>query len=147
MATEHESFDLTLDKTIRGVSNLENPVCLFHYDWDKESNTGIAMLQTINGTAVNIVLHPIGIEGQLDFMSDMEPTTYAVNASNDDSIALIDVVIDRVILDVDGAQRSAAIMLGYMKDTIIASTGFMSDSAAKELPTVEFERPAAPEGV
>lgn len=146
MATDHASFDLTLDKEIRGESNLKNPVCLFHYDWDASANTGIAMLQTINGTPVNIALHPIGIEGQLDFMSDIEPTHFSVNASNDDSIALIDIIVDRVILDVDGAQRSAALILGEMKDTIIASQGFMNDSAAKQLPAVEFERPAAPAG-
>lgn len=144
MATEHVSFDLTLDKEIRGVSELKNPVCLFHYDWDASTNTGIAMLQSINGTPVNITLHPIGLKNELDFMSDMEPTHYSVSASNDHAIALIDIIIDRVILDVDGAQRSAALMLGQMKDTIIGSEGFMTDSAAKQLPAVEFAIPAAP---
>jgi len=143
--TEHVSFDLTLNKQISGEPVLENPVCHFHYDWNKEKNMGIAMLQSINGTPVNIVLHPLGIEGQLDFMSDIEPTHFTVNASNDDSIALVDVIINRVILDVVKSGNEAAIMFNQDGSSIEATDGFMDESAAKQLPAVEFETPDAPE--
>lgn len=145
--TEHVALDLTLDQVVKGERVLENPSCHFTYDWDKETNTGIGQLHTINGSPVNIVLHPLGIKGELDFMSDLtEPTHYIVNASNDESIALIDVTINRVILDADadGGKGAAAIMFGQHGENILASNGFMEQSAAKQLPEVQFETPEAP---
>ena len=146
--TEHVSLDLTLDKIVKGEKVLENPMCHFTYDWDKETNMGIGQLHSINGSTVNITLHPLGIKGELDFMSDMEPTNFLVNASNDDSIALIDICIYRVILDADanGGKGAGAIMFGQDGETIQASNGFSEESASKQLPEVEFESPEAPEG-
>lgn len=145
--TVHQSFELTLDQVLKGSTDLKNPVCSFSYSWDTERNMGIANLQAINGTPVNIVLHPLGIAGQLDFMSDMAPTGYNVDADPGEATEIITVVIYRVILDVDGDKRTAAIMLGEEGDTIITSEGFAKDSAAKQLPEVAFETPEAPEGV
>lgn len=145
--TVHETFDLKLDKVLRGKTDLENPICTFSYTWDTERNMGITHLVAINGTPVNIVLHPLGIAGQLDFMSDMAPTGYNVDADPGDEIAIINIVIYRVILDIEGEDRQAAIMLGEHGDTIITTDGFSEASASKELPEVQFESPEAPEGV
>ncbi len=146
MAIDHVAFDLVLDKELKGTSELKNPVCHFHYNWDTDTNMGLATLQTINGTPVNITLHPLGIEGQLDFMSDMEPTVYSVAASEAMPNVMVKVVIYRVILDVDGAKKTAAIMFGEDGGTILTSDGFMEDSAAKQLPEIEYEPQDAPEG-
>ena len=145
--TVHQSFELTLDKVLKGSTELKNPVCSFNYFWDTEKNMGIANLHSINGTPVNIILHPLGIAGQLDFMSDMAPTGFNVDADPGEDIAIITVVIYRVILDVDGDKRSAALMLGENGETIITSEGFSDNSTSKQLPEVEFEAQDAPEGV
>ncbi|XOV68199.1 MAG: hypothetical protein ACFHU9_03295 [Fluviicola sp.] len=145
--TVHESFELTLDQVMKGSSELKNPVCSFSYTWDNERNMGIANLTAINGTPVNIILHPLGIAGQLDFMSDMEPTGYNVDADPGEAIAIINIIIYRVILDIEGDSRKAAFMLGEDGGTIITSKGFSESSTAKQLPAVEFEAPEAPEGV
>lgn len=128
-----KQFSLILSETLIGKTVLENPKCEFTYHWNFETNMGIANLISINGTEVNITLHPLGIEGSLDFMSDMEPTTYGVNASNDKSIALIDVVVYRVILDMDakGENPKAAIMFNRDGSTIETSAGFNGDSKDK----------------
>lgn len=129
------TFKVTLNQQLEGTPVLENPVCEYHYNWNFEKNMGIAMLKTINGTPVNIELHPLGISEDLDFMSDIPPTTFSVNASNDDSIALIDVVVYRVILDITLAtnQRSGAIMFNKDGSSIQASAGFEKDSIQKSL--------------
>lgn len=138
MSETIKHFDLTLSEVIRGEQVLENPSCEFSYHWDFETGMGLALLQSINGTPVNITLHPLGIHNQLDFMSDMQPTKYLVNATNDDTIALIEVVIYRVILDMDaqGENPKAAIMFNIDGSTIQTSPGFDEGSAAKELPPV-----------
>lgn len=145
--TEHVSFELTLSETLSGKSELQSPVCLFDYVWDEKTNMGIANLRSINGTPVNIVLHPLGIEGQLDFMSDMEPTAYNVDALPGPETDVITVILYRVILDVEGDKRSAAIMLGEDGGTIITSPGFNEASASKQLPEVKIEDTEVPEGV
>lgn len=133
------TFSLTLNQQLKGTPVLENPVFEYHYDWNFETNRGLAMLKSINGTPVNITLHPLGIQGNLDFMSDMEPTPYSVNASNDKSIALIDVVIYRVILDISltSGERSGATMFNKDGSCIQASTGFEKENTKRELPAVE----------
>lgn len=138
MSETIKHFDLVLSEVIRGEEVLKNPKCEFSYHWDFEKNMGLALLQSINGSTVNITLHPLGIHDQLDFMSDMQPSKYLVNASDDDSIALIEVVINRVILDMDakGENPKAAIMFGIEGETIQTSPGFEEGSAAKELPPV-----------
>lgn len=138
-----DTFKLVLSETISGKSVLENPECTFFYHWDFEKNMGLANLLSINGSDVNIVLHPLGIEGQLDFMSDMEPTQYSVSSSPGPVIAEVEVVIYRVILDIDlkTGNKEAALMLGEKGETIISTPGFDKTSSAKELPPVEFERP------
>lgn len=134
------NYTIILDTQIRGTETLKNPSCEFHINWDFETNMGLAMLHSINGSPVNITMHPLGIAGQLDFMSDMEPTKFSVNASNDDSIALVEVVIYRVILDTDakGENPQAAIMFGVDGQSIQASGGFQEGSAAKSLPPVSL---------
>ena len=135
----HATFSLTLNQQLEGTPVLENPAFEYHYDWNFDTNKGIAVLTSINGTPVNITLHPLGIQGNLDFMSDMEPTTYTVNASNDQSIALIDVVIYRIILDVSLAsgERSGAAMFNKDGSSIQASVGFAKENTKRELPAEE----------
>lgn len=138
MSETVKQFSLILSEVFRGKEVLENPSCEFSYHWDFETNMGLALLQSINGSQVNITLHPLGIHGQLDFMSDITSTKFLVNASNDDSIAMIEVTIDRVILDMDakGENPKAAIMFGIEGETIQTSPGFDEGSAAKQLPPV-----------
>lgn len=75
-------------------------------------------------------------------MSDMEPTSFTIQSSPGKVIAELEVVIYRVILDIDlkTGNREAAMMLGENGETIIASKGFNKTSSKKELPAVEFER-------
>lgn len=136
---ELNQFSLVLSQTLKGKEVLKNPSCDFSVSWDFEKNMGLATLHSINGSAVNITLHPLGISGSLDFMSDMEPTTFSINASNDNSIALIEIVIYRVILDLDAKAEnpSAAIMFGEKGNTIQTSNNFSEESISKELPSVE----------
>lgn len=140
MSETNNSFSLILGTQIQGEQTLEKPSCEFSYHWDFESNTGLALLQSINGSPVNITLHPLGIAEHLDFMSDMQPTKYSVNASNDNSIAIIEIVIYRVILDMDakGGNPEAAIMFGMEGESIQATAGFEKGSAAKSLPPVSL---------
>jgi hypothetical protein len=130
------TFNLTLDKQLAGKPVLENPVCEYQYSWNFTTNMGMAALKSINRTPVNITLHPLGIAGNLDFMSDMKPTTFSVNASNDNSIALIEVVIYRVILDISLAtgDRKGAIMFNQDGSSIQASNGFAKEHTNRVLP-------------
>lgn len=129
-------FDLILSEQLQGEPVLDNPSCHFSYHWNFETGMGLAQLHSINGSPVNITLHPLGIAGELDFMSDMEPTSYVVNASNDDSIALIEIVIYRVILDIDlkSGDRKAAIMFNRDGSSIEASRGFNEAGVERSLP-------------
>ena len=135
--TTTKTFTLVLDHQIgSGHCTLHNPCCEFTYTWDFDKNMGSAIMNTLNYGEVSIQMFPLGISGQLDFMSDMRPTNFEVNAACDDSIALIGVVISRVILDMDanGENPSAAIMFGETGDCILASAGFGEASLSKTLP-------------
>ena len=132
---EQASFDLTLDKIAGGEGSekpvLKNPVCKYSYRWDFKTNMGLAHLNSINGTLVDITLHPLGIAGELDFMSDMKPTKYEVNATNDQSIALVSVTISRVILDIklSTGERSGAIMFNTKDGYVIQASKGLTDAS------------------
>lgn len=132
-------LDLVLSEQLEGKQVLENPSCHFSYHWDFEKGMGLAQIHSINGSPVNIPLHPLGIAGSLDFMSDMEPTKYTVNASNDQTIALVEVYIYRVILDIDlkTGDKKAAIMFNPDGSSIQASPGFNVASMKRSLPAVD----------
>lgn len=117
---------VVLSKQIAGNPVLTNPVCDFTYQWDFSRGMGMAYLRTINGSPVGIPLHPIGIKGHLDFMSDMPPTRFMVSAEPGNTIALIEVTIYRVILDIDLATgaHSAAIMFNEDGSSIQATANF-----------------------
>lgn len=121
----HETFTLTLDKLIAGASPvIANAKCEFTYIWDWPRNMGLAHLTSINGNAVNIVLHPLGISGSLDFMSDIPPTEFVINGQR--------VIIYRVILDMPmGGEKSAAIMFNEDGSVIQASSGFQDGNLSK----------------
>ncbi|WP_034060483.1 hypothetical protein [Lacinutrix jangbogonensis] len=131
ITASHATFSVVLSNAFQGTPVLENPVCEYNYLWDFEKNMGIAKLISVNGTPVNITLHPLGIKGYLDFMSDIPPTKYSISADPGNSIALIDVTIYRVILDIDletGA-RSAAIMFNTDGSTIQTTSNFSDESS------------------
>ena len=52
-------FDLVLGKTIKGTPVLANPECSFSYDWDFDRNMGLAYLESIKNTSLNLTLHPV----------------------------------------------------------------------------------------
>ena len=134
----HDSFELVLSDQIKGDQVLENPTCNFSYHWDFEKNVGLAVLNSIDDTPVNITLHPLGIAGQLDFMSDMEPTEFHIQVSENN---MVSVVIYRVILDMNesNGDKAAAIMFNTDGSSIQASPGFEKGSVSKSLPEVLLE--------
>jgi len=134
-------FKLVLSNVLRGEEVLKDPCCEFSYHWDFEKNMGLATLVSMNGTPMNITLHPLGIQGRLDFMSDIPPTKYTVNAECDNSVALIEVVVYRVILDMnpETGEKEAAIMFKMDGSTIQTTANFSEASASKSLPEVEHE--------
>lgn len=59
---------------------------------------GEAYLQQLDTALTNVELHPLGIEGQLDFMSD---------GSSNVTVAGGDITLTSVILDVIGGVKSS----------------------------------------
>jgi hypothetical protein len=127
-----KTFNVVLSQQIKGTPVLTNPICEMSYIWDFEKNMGLAHLKSINGSLVNITLHPLGIEGSLDFMSDIPPTKYLVSAEPGLSIALVDVTVYRVILDINKStgKISAAIMFNEDGSSIQA-TGNFNDTESR----------------
>ena len=101
-----DEFDLVLNKTEAGQPPLSDPLCRFSYEWNFETGEGNAELVSINGVKASFPLYPIGLEGTLSFMSDMEPTPILIGEA--------DIIIYRVMIDVNENtdQRNASIMFG-----------------------------------
>ncbi len=113
------TFTLTLSRLIQGAEPvIANAHCVFSYHWDFSTNMGEAKLVSINNCEQDIVLHPLGISGALDFMSDMEPQHVVINGQR--------VVLYRVILDIDleSGERSAAIMFNEDGSVIQGTENF-----------------------
>lgn len=120
------TFTLTLSKLLQGASPvIANAKCEFTYIWDFTKNMGLAHLISIDNCAVNITLHPLGIAGTLDFMSDIPPTNYVINGQR--------VVLNRIILDINLANnaRSGAIMFNNDGSVIEATDNFDAASTAR----------------
>jgi len=81
------------EKGVPAQPVIKNLKAQFRWTYDFKSNTGLAHLEKLNNTEINpaIQLNCMGIEGQHDFMSDMEPTEYNVGDQK--------VVLNRVIFD------------------------------------------------
>ncbi len=129
MATKvppHDVFTLDLNKVIRAEGCvIEAAKCEFTYHWDFETNMGMAQLLSIDEIPVSIPLHPLGIEGWLDFMSDIETSIpVPVNGNT--------ILIRRVILDINlsTGERSAALILG---DACIIGTENFGDDKLSTL--------------
>jgi hypothetical protein len=119
-------FTLVLSKLKKGTSPvLPNARCTFSYNWDFQKNMGLAHLISIDGSIVEITLHPLGIQGYLDFMSSMPPTPFVINGKK--------VIIYRVILDINlqTGVRSAAIMFNVNGSVIQTSALFTEASLDK----------------
>ncbi|AWM12793.1 hypothetical protein DI487_02175 [Flavobacterium sediminis] len=116
-------FNLTLDQTIKGTPVLTNPDCSFSYDWDFSKNMGLALLESIENTELNLTLHPLGIAGVLAFMSDISPLSVTIDGK--------DVVIFRVILDIDlvSGTKKAAIMFNQDGSTIQTTDNWENEHA------------------
>lgn len=99
-----DTFDVVLDKTIDGQPVLNNPRCTFSYNWNFSTNMGLATLDSIDGTKLDITLHPTGLSGMLAFMSDMSPTTYNIDGK--------EVVLNRIVLNImlPSGEKRAGIM-------------------------------------
>lgn len=115
-------FELVLNKVIKGNPPLKTANDWYSYEWNFGTNTGLAHLISINNVAVNIVLHPLGIAGYLDFLSDQPPTPYVINGQR--------VVISKAILDIklSNNARSAALMFG--DGSILATADFAEEKLA-----------------
>lgn len=119
-----DTFVLILSKVYKGTPVIKDAKCEFSYQWNFSTNMGSAKLISIDNCEVNIELHPLGIMGYLDFMSDMQPTSYVINGQR--------VVIDRVILDINlkTGERSAAIMFNEDGSSIQTTENFQTSNAA-----------------
>lgn len=125
------SLEAVLSKLYKGsVAVLPDAVCQFKGHWDFSTNEGMAELVSVDGTPVNIPLHPMGISGQLDFMSDMKPTPYTIQGKT--------VTIFRVILDLKpgllppASSAFAAIMFNE-DGSCIETTQNFDDQIAEKL--------------
>nr|WP_294937639.1 hypothetical protein [uncultured Flavobacterium sp.] len=120
------TFTLVLSELMKGTSPvIANAKCVFSYKWDFTTNMGLATLESIDNCVVNITMHPLGIKGYLDFMSDMEPTSYVINGQR--------VVLNRIILDIVLAtnERSAGIMFNQDGSVIQTTPNFDNSNSAK----------------
>lgn len=119
-----DTFQVALTKAFKGTPVINGAHCTFSYQWDFSKNMGSAVLNSINDCELNIELHPLGISGYLDFMSDIPPTSYVINGQM--------VVISRVILDINlqNGQRSAAIMFNADGSCIEATDNFQTENAS-----------------
>lgn len=114
------TFSLVLSHLYKGSKAvIPNANCVFSYTWNFEKNTGLAKLVSIDNCEVNITLHPLGIKGYLDFMSDMPPTDYVINGQR--------VVLNRIILNIELAtnKRSGGIMFNKNGDVIQTTDNFL----------------------
>ncbi len=125
-----EKFDLTLDTLIKGSERAIWPaICNFSYNWDFERGTGLASLDFLNDTAIGISLHPLGIEGYLDFMSDLEEP---VKITIDD---LITVTIKEIGLSIELGtnKRSAFIVFNVNADVIQGTSNILPTTMTRFL--------------
>ncbi len=118
-------FSLVLSHLYKGTQPvITNANCVFSYSWDFKTNTGLAHLVSIDNCELNITLHPLGIEGYLDFMSDMPPTPVVINGQR--------VVLNRIILNIEltSNKRSGGIMFNENGDVIQTTDNFNSAKAS-----------------
>jgi len=117
------TFTLVLSKLIEGQSFvIKNAKCEFTYNWDFAANEGLAYLVSINNNKIEpITLHPMGISGWLDFMSDMKPSPFVINGQR--------IVIFRVILGIrmEDNERTAAIMFNENGSCIESTDNFQNE--------------------
>jgi len=115
--TSGGDYTLTLDKIIswNGAHIISTAECKFSYVWDWVHSTGSAILRTIDGVKVNMILHPLGIEGQLDFMSAAKPKLVKLPGGQT-------ILITRVILDLIGPDHAkAALMISNGTSQIVGN--------------------------
>ncbi len=124
----HDSFTLILNRTIKGEPVIPNAQCDFSYQWDFQTNMGLACLDGMNGNKLNITLYPLGIGGQLAFMSDMEPVHVVINGQR--------VVLFRVGLQINlsSGSRSAFIMFNEDGSSIQVTPHFEEKELASFVP-------------
>lgn len=120
------TFSVILSKLFKGDKPIiANAKCEFSYTWDFQKNMGLAQLVSIDGCIQNITLHPLGIQGYLDFMSDIPPTSVVINGQI--------VVLNRIILDINLAtnERSAGIMFNSDGSCIQTTENFQTTENSK----------------
>ncbi|MCG2610447.1 hypothetical protein LZZ90_02860 [Flavobacterium sp. SM15] len=119
------TFSLVLSHLYKGDKPvIANANCVFSYSWNFDTNMGLAQLVSIDNCDVNITLHPLGIQGYLDFMSDMAPTSVVINGQR--------VVLNRIILNIQLAtnKRSGGIMFNENGDIIQTTDNFVNAKAS-----------------
>ncbi|KAK3330718.1 hypothetical protein B0H66DRAFT_635718 [Apodospora peruviana] len=94
-----ETFPLTLDKQVKpGLT--DSLACRFSYIWDFPRNMGHATLISVDGVELDLIMNPLGIAKQLDFMNtDKTPVNLPFGK----------IIIERVILDLVDSERRAAV--------------------------------------
>ncbi len=118
-----DTFEVVLDKTMEGQPVLNNPKCTFSYRWDFSTNMGLAWLNSIDGSPVEIELHPTGLSGMLAFMSDMHPTAFMIDGKS--------IVLNRVILNImlPSGEKRAGIMFNEDGSPIQITSNWPTDAA------------------
>jgi hypothetical protein len=118
------TFTVVLSKLIEGAWVIKDPKCKFSYIWDFKRGEGLAYLEAINGSAIGITLHPLGVTGILGFMSDMAPTEVTIDGKK--------IILFRIILTIRLSDNviSAAIMFNQEGDCIEATDTWNANDAA-----------------
>ena len=75
---------------------------------------GMAYLNGINGTMVTIAMNPLGIEGELAFMSSTIPGPFTLQ--NGEKI-----FVYRALMHTKDEVKSASLMLGQEGDTVLST--------------------------
>lgn len=130
MSETIKSFNVNLNKQVFGEQALETALCKFTYHWDFETKKGRAVLNTINGSAIDITLGSAGIWNKMYFVTDISPTKFSVNSKNDGGNAPIEITIFRVIIHMNekGEDGQASIMFGETGGSLLESAGFARGS-------------------
>ena len=130
------TFTLYLNKVIRNQScspAINGVACEFSYDYNCNTGIGHADLLNIGGTAVTILLNPMGLAGRYGFISDIPPTPVKIKGQT--------VYIYRVILALyDDGTRTAMLMFGQNGSCIEATDNWKTDESLENAGTPQDQR-------
>lgn len=114
-----DNFMIKLNKVVEGQCDkaLLGTQLNMSYDYDFKRNMGMAKLDGVNETRLDIPLYPLGVSSEYDFMSDMAPKAVKINGKDE--------VLYRIIFGLQySGKKSAAVMFGEDGNCILASNNY-----------------------